>query len=56
MKKAVVLDEEKNEIPQPNFIKYEAISDIFSVEGVKDSNLGSYYIGLRLGYVEYPES
>ena len=42
------------EVALPWFANYNARTSTFSLQKVKYEDLGSYFIGLKIGYVEYP--
>ena len=44
------------EIVMPSFVKLNNTSEIFSVEGATYKEVGTYKIGWRLGYAEFPEA
>jgi len=54
VKTAVTLDESGNVIDNPSFLGFSPASNLFTIQNAKPKELGSYTIGLRLGFNEYP--
>lgn len=51
----LILDVNKKEA-EPSAISYQKSTGLFEVQGYDTSTIGTWFVGLRLGYREYPES
>lgn len=51
----VMLDERGNPDRLPHYISFERLSRLFTVKDITMDDMGSWTVGLKLGYKEYPD-
>ena len=52
----IALNNEKNKIELPYFVKFDKKSKVLTVDGASFGDVGAYNIGWKLGYEEYPDT